>query len=231
MNQLNEGIKGKINKKIILIIGVITTLIISIFAILIIYNLNNQNKKANVVIKTDRELGKEIYNELINIHENNIQICNIVYDGWLYSKSNRGMFSNTLYQQLERKYKIPFEFTLAYYNYTEKYKAEDTYGQIKILDEIDSKLENDMVFVILKYYENEKNDLTMSLNNVKESLRQMDNNFKYYDVLTDLYSNEMKLNEFMNNPKGTLLELSNIISDSTKQYDNNIAKLEIEFGN
>lgn len=217
----NKNVK-KSNRKII-IICLILVLIIVVAGGVTLYISNNFKKKSN------DEIGQEIYNDLINIHNNNVLTCNTVYNGWVYSKSKRGSFSNTLYQQLEREYNIPFEFTLNYYNLTEDYNSKDTYGKIRILDDIDNKLENDMVFVILKYYENEINETALLLSKVRENLKQMDNTYKYYDTLTDLCSGEIKLNDFTKNPNGTLIELNSLISEITKKYDTNITRLEIEY--
>ena len=221
----NDNLNVKKNNKKLIIICIIILLIIVVIGGVTLYISNNYEKKSN------DEIGKEIYNDLRNIHNKNVLTCNTVYTGWSYSKSKRESFSNTLYQQLEREYNIPFEFTLDYYNLTEDYNSKDTYGKIKILDDIDSKLENDMVFVILKYYENEINETALLLSQVRENLKQIDNSYKYYDTLTDLYSGEIKLNDFTKNPKGTLIELNNLISEITKKYDTNITKLEIEYGN
>lgn len=225
MKEKSNNLNVKKNKKKLIIICMIISIIIIAIGSAILYFINNNGRKSN------EEIGKEIYNDLVTINDNNVLLCNTVYSGWTYSKSKRGSFSNTLYQQLEREYKIPFEFTLNYYNLTEDYNSKDTYGKIQILDDIDLKLENDMVFVILKYNENKINETTLLLNRVRENLKQMNNSYKYYDILTDLYSEEIKLNNFTKNPKGTLIELNNLINETTKKFDNNITKLEIEYGN
>lgn len=223
MKEVNYDNLNVKNKKKLIIILVIILLIIIITGGVTLYIFDTFKKKSN------HEIGQEIYNNLINIHNRNVLICKTSYNGWVYSKSTRGSFSNTLYQQLEREYSIPFEFTLDYYNLTEDYNSKDIYGQIEILNDIDSKLENDIVFVILKYYNNEINNTALLLNQVKENLKQLDNNYKHYDTLTDLYSGEVKLNDFTKNPKGTLIELSNLISEVTEKYDDNIIKLEVEY--
>lgn len=223
MKEVNYDNLNVKNKKKLIIILVIILLIIIITGGVTLYIFDTFKKKSN------HEIGQEIYNNLINIHNKNVLICNTSYNGWFYSKSTRGSFSNTLYQQLEREYSIPFEFTLDYYNLTEDYNSKDIYGQIEILNDIDSKLENDIVFVILKYYNNEINNTALLLNQVKENLKQLDNNYKHYDTLTDLYSGEVRLNDFTKNPKGTLIELSNLISEVTEKYNDNIIKLEVEY--
>lgn len=223
-NEINNNLNVKRkNKKLIIVFIILLLIIVSILGITL-YIVNNSNKKGN------NEIGKDIYNNLISIHNKNIVICNTVYKGWGYSKSKRGSFSNTLYQQLEREYNIPFEFTLNYYNLTDEYNSKDTYGKIKILDDIDNKLENDMVFVILKYYENDINETELLLNKVRENLKQLNNDSRFYDIFTDLYSGEIKLNNFTKDPKGTLIELNNLINEITKKYDTDITKLEIEYG-
>ncbi len=224
-NEINNNLNVKRkNKKIIIVFIILLLVIVSIGGITL-YIVNSSNKKDN------NEIGQEIYNDLISIHNKNIVICNTAYKGWEYSKSKRGSFSNTLYQQLEREYNIPFEFILNYYNLTDEYNSKDTYGKIKILDDIDKKLENDIVFVILKYYENDINETELLLNKVRENLKQLNNDFKFYDIFTDLYSEEIKLNNFTKEPKGTLIELNNLINEITKKYDTDITKLEIEYGN
>ena len=208
-----------------LFVSIIVLIVLISLGGIIFFTINNPTKKNN------EEIGQEIYNNLTSIHSKNILICNTVYNGWVYSKSKRGSFSNSLYQQLEKEYNIPFEFTLNYYNLTDEYNSEDTYGKIRILDDMDRKLENDMVFVILKYYETDINETENLLNKVRDNLKQLNNDFKYYDTLTDVYSGEVKLNNFTKNPKGTLIELNNLINEISKNYDTNITKLEIEYGN
>lgn len=224
-NEINSNLNVKSkNKKLIIFFIILLLILVSIGGITL-YIGNKSNKESN------DEIGQEIYNDLVNIHNKNIVICNTVYKGWVYSKSKRGSFSNTLYQQLEREYNIPFEFTLNYYNLTDEYNSKDTYGKIKILDDIDNKLENDIVFVILKYYENDINETKLLLNEVRENLKKLNNDFKFYDIFTDLYSGEIKLNNFTKEPKGTLIELNNLINEIAKKYDTDITKLEIEYGN
>ena len=177
----------------------------------------------------NERLADEIYDNLVKIHTQNIEICNEVYDGWIYSKSQRGSFSNTLYQQLEREHNIPFEFVLDYFDVAEPYNSADTYGRIKILDDIDLKLENDIVFVILKYHNNSIEEINSTLSHTKECLKDMKNNYEYYDILTELYSNEVQLNSFINKPDGTLAQLGNMIKQNEETYKDIIPKLSIEF--
>ena len=61
-------------------------LIIVVIGGVTLYISNNYEKKSN------DEIGKEIYNDLRNIHNKNVLTCNTVYTGWSYSKSKRGSF-------------------------------------------------------------------------------------------------------------------------------------------
>ncbi len=87
------------------------------------------------------------------------------------------------------------------------------------MDDIDNKLENDI------------NETKLLLNEIRENLKKLNNDFKFYDIFTDLYSGEIKLNNFTKEPKGTLIELNNLINEIAKKYDTDITKLEIEYGN
>lgn len=181
-----------------------------------------------VYSKSQIELQKEMYVNIEKLHESNNNIVRNVYEMWVYSKSQRGMFSNTLYQELEREHNIPFEFVLTYYNLTDKYELEDTYGRINILDQIDSKLEDEVVFVVLKYYENE----IMANNSFFEELKSNIKRIKkeeLYETFVELYTSEIRLQEFLKKPSGTILGLEKLLQDINTKYDENIQRLKIEF--
>lgn len=76
-NEINSNLNVKSkNKKLIIFFIILLLILVSIGGITL-YIGNKSNKESN------DEIGQEIYNDLVNIHNKNIVICNTVYKGWV----------------------------------------------------------------------------------------------------------------------------------------------------